>query len=215
MGETMSTQIVDALSDSGVGPAGAWPLVLHLGPLSDRVSDEEFFGFCQANPDLRIERTANGELIVMPPAGGESGHIEYRLSWFFGNWVEADGTGVGFGPSTGFRLPNGATRSPDWAWVERSRWERLSTKERKSFPPLCPDFVVEVRSETDSLPALRAKMQEYIDNGARLGWLIDPIEKRAYVYRPGADVEVLDDPASLSGDPVLPGFRLDVRRLWS
>jgi Uma2 family endonuclease len=195
--------------------AEAWPLVVHFGPLLKNASDDDFFEFCQRNRDLRIERTSEGEVIVMPPAGGESGSIEFKLGGAFFGWVEADGTGLGFSSSTGFRLPNGATRSPDLAWVKSSRWKRLPARQRKRFPPLCPDFVAEVRSENDSLRDLSAKMQEYLDNGARLGWLIDPLEKKVYVYRPGAEPERLDNPETLSGDPVLPGFTLDVRRLWS
>ena len=126
----------------------------------------------------------------------------------FGTWAEADGTGIGFDSSGGFRLPNKAKRSPDVAWVKRERWEALSPKERKRFAPLCPDFVVELRSETDRLNKLQDKMQEYIDNGAQLGWLIDPIEKKVHVYRPDAPVEILDNPAEVFGDPLLSGFTL-------
>jgi len=194
--------------------AEAWPLSIRFGPLLKNASDDDFFDFCQMNRELRIERTSDGEVIVMPPVGGKAGNIEYKLAWLFGNWAEADGSGVGFGSSTGFILPNGAERSPDLAWVERSRWESLSPEQRERFPPLCPDFVAEVRSPTDSLRILRAKMQEYLANGARLGWLIDPLEKKVYVYRAGARVKCLDNPETLSGDPVLPGFTLDVRRLW-
>jgi Uma2 family endonuclease len=133
----------------------------------------------------------------------------------FGVWVEADKTGLGFDSSTGFTLPNGARRSPDLSWVLRSRWEALSEEEQAEFPPLCPDFVVEIRSPSDTLSTLQSKMQEYLDNGARLGWLLDPLEKRVYLYRPGTPVERLDQPESLSGDPVLPGFILVLNRLWS
>jgi Uma2 family endonuclease len=192
----------------------ARPVLLQFGPMLKRFNDDEFFEFCQMNRDLRIERTCDGELIIMPPVGGETGNLEYRLAWLFGTWAEANGTGVGFGPSTGFILPNGAERSPDLAWVERSRWDSLTARQRQRFPPLCPDFVAEVRSPTDSLPALRAKMREYIDNGARFAWLIDPLEKKVHVYRPGAEPECLDDPQTISGDPLLSGFVLDLRRLW-
>src|SRR2546421_6467992 len=138
-------------------------LTVNFGPLMPKFSDEEYAEFCRQNPDLRIERTSEGDLIIMPPTGGETGRSNFKLTTIFGNWVEADGTGEGFDSSTIFRLPNGAERSPDAAWVKRSRSEALSKEERKKFPPLCPDFVVELRSDTDRLSVLQEKMQEYID----------------------------------------------------
>ena len=122
------------------------------------------------------------------------------------DWAKKDGTGISFDSSTGFRLPNGAIRSPDASWVKPERWQTLTLEQRRGFAPLCPDFVLELRSATDQLSALQAKMQEYIDNGARLGWLIDPSERRVYIYRPGLPMEQQNDPSTLSGDPVLPGF---------
>jgi Uma2 family endonuclease len=151
----------------------------------------------------------------MPPTGGETGRMNFELTGLFGHWVYADGTGVGFDSSTGFTLPNGATRSPDLAWVKRERWEALTPKQRQQFPPWCPDFVLELRSLSDALVTVQAKMQEYLDNGARLGWLIDPIEKRVSIYRPQAPVECLDNPQTISGDPVLPGFVLELGRVWN
>ncbi|MEW6209540.1 MAG: Uma2 family endonuclease [Acidobacteriota bacterium] len=192
----------------------AQPIILHLGPILEKVSDREFFEFCRLNPDLRIERTSDGDLIIMPPTGGETGKRNFTLSVTFGAWVETDGTGIGFDSSTGFTLPNGAKRSPDLAWVSRSRWGVLTEEEREEFPPLCPDFVVELRSRTDAVGDLKAKMEEYIENGARLGWLIDPKEKRVYVYRPNEEAICLDDPETVSGEPVLPGFVLDLKRIW-
>ena len=186
-----------------------------LGPLHIPMTDEEFFAFCQLNPGLRIERTRNGEVIIMPLAGGESGRLNMKVSARLCVWAEADGTGVPFDSSTGFVLPNHAERSPDLAWVRRARWEALTQEERKRFPPLCPDFVGEIRSPSDRLPGLQEKMQEYLDNGAELGWLIDPIERKVYVYRPGAQLVCLNDPETISGDPVLPGFTLNVRELFS
>jgi Uma2 family endonuclease len=153
-------------------------------------------------------------VIIMPPTGGETGNVNFSLTGVFAAWVTADGTGVGFDSSTGFRLPNRAKRSPDLAWVRRERWEALTPQERKGFPPLCPDFVVELRSATDTLPPLDAKLREYIANGASLGWLIDPIERKVYVYRPSTETSCLDDPATISGEPLLRGFVLDLRRLW-
>lgn len=189
-------------------------LTLHLGPALRRMSDHEFFEVCQLNRDWRLERTSEGDLIVMPPAGGQTGRRNFILTGLFSAWVETDGTGIGFDSSTGFTLPNGAKRSPDLAWVKRSRWETLTDEEREEFPPLCPDFVVELRSRSDALITLQEKMKEYIANGVQLGWLIDPSEKRVYIYRPPAEVRCLENPGALSGDPVLPGFRLDVQRLW-
>jgi Uma2 family endonuclease len=198
----------------GSAVTGPRPLVLHLGPLLRRMSDREFYDFCRSHPDLRIERSSEGDLIVMPPAGGGSGARNFSLAVAFGQWVDADGTGIGFDSSTGFILPNGAERSPDLAWVRRSRWDALTEDEKERFPPLCPDFVAELRSRSDALAALQAKLQEYIDNGARLGWLIDPLERKVYVYRPQAQAQCLEDPGTISGDPVLPGFVLDLSRLW-
>lgn len=190
------------------------PRTLHFGPLLRKMSKREFFEFCQRNRDWRIERTAAGDVVIMPPTGGKTGRRNFRLIGFFSIWVEADGSGIGFDSSTGFTLPNGAERSPDLAWVRRTRWEALPDEEREEFPPLCPDFVVELRSRSDSLSSLQAKMQEYIDNGAQLGWLIDPQNKAVYVYRPNMLVERLDHPTSLSGDPLLPGFVFPVGTLW-
>lgn len=190
------------------------PLILHLGPVSQKMSDHEFFEFCQLNQDWRIERASEGDLVIMPPTGGQTGRINFTLNVLFGIWVEADGSGVGFDSSTGFTLPNGAKRSPDLAWVKRSRWEALTEEEREEFPPLCPDFVVEIRSRSDALNILHAKMQEYLANGSQLGWLLDPTEKKVYIYRPSAEVCCIENPKTVSGDPVLPGFILDLQRLW-
>jgi Uma2 family endonuclease len=191
----------------------ALPLVLHLAPVI-AMSDDQFFRFCQLNRDLRIERTSQGDLLIMPPTGGETGRRNFELAARFGDWVRADGRGIGFDSSTGFTLPNGATRSPDIAWVQRPRWESLAREQRERFVPLCPDFVVELRSRTDSIEDLRMKMQEYLDNGSALGWLIDPIERRVYVYRSQAPVEILDDPPVVSGEPLLRGFALELRAVW-
>jgi Uma2 family endonuclease len=179
-----------------------------------KLTREQFTKLCQENRDFRFELTAEQELIIMPPTGTETGRRESRLAVRVGTWAEADGTGIAFGSSTGFTLPNGAIRSPDASWVRKERWEALSQEQRDEFSPFCPDFVVELRSPSDRLAELHAKMQEYIDNGALLGWLIDPRDKRAYIYRPNQPIETLDDPAELHGDPVLPGFVLHVREVW-
>ncbi|MEK6321679.1 MAG: Uma2 family endonuclease [Acidobacteriota bacterium] len=195
-------------------PTESNPFILHFGPVLRRLSDQDFFEFCQANRDWRIERTSNGDLIIMPPTGGETGRGNFDLTAAFSLWAKADGTGVGFDSSTGFTLPNGAARSPDLAWVRLSRWNVLTDNEREKFPPLCPDFVVELRSPSDSMAHVQEKMQEYIDNGAELGFLIDPVEKKVYVYRLQTRVECLDNPATISGEPLLRGFTLDLRELW-
>jgi len=194
--------------------ATAWPVVLQLGPVSHKMNDHEFFEFCQLNRDWRIEQTSDGELIIMPPTGTVTGNMSFSLAGDFAAWVKADGTGLGFDSSTGFTLPNRAKRSPDLAWVRRERWDALTPQERQEFAPLCPDFVVELRSLSDTLRTLQAKMEEYMANGAALGWLIDPIEKKVYVYRPATEACCLDHPATVSGDPVLPGFVLELHRLW-
>ena len=191
------------------------PLILHLGPILERMSDRELFQFCQLNKDWHIERTSGGDLVIMPPTGGRTGRLNFNLIGRFNEWVEKDGTGIGFDSSTGFALPTGARRSPDLFWVKYSRWDALTEVEQEEFPPLCPDFVVELRSRSDALDSLDAKMQEYIANGALLGWLIDPIDEKVYVYRPQAAVECLEDPGSISGDLILPGFVLDLKELWS
>ncbi len=198
---------------NGPGPIIVEPArFLHLHHLAD---DNEFFGFCQDNRYLRIERSSKGDIIIMPPTGGATGILNSELNRRLGAWAEQDGTGQVFDSSTGFTLPNGATRSPDLSWVSNERWEKLNEDQRKKFPPFSPDFVVELLSESDSLTTVRQKMEEYIENGAQLGWLIDPFEKRIYIYRPGASVEVLNDPQTISGEPLLEGFVLDVQSLWA
>ncbi len=190
------------------------PVVLDFGPILQKMSNHEFFELCQRNRDWRIERTSEGELIIRPPTGGRTGNLNFNLTGIFSTWVKVDETGIGFDSSTGFTLPNGAERSPDLAWVRRSRWEALTEDERLEFPPLCPDFVVEIRSSSDRLVMLQAKMQEYIDNGAQLGWLLDPLEKTVYVYRPSVSAEILTQPVTLSGESILPGFVLSFTEVW-
>ncbi|MGH1395223.1 MAG: Uma2 family endonuclease [Trichormus sp.] len=178
------------------------------------LTDEQFYQLCIANDEWRIELTAAGELIIMPPTGGESGIRNSGLTAKVYNWNEQAKLGKVFDSSTEFRLPNGAFRSPDVAWVKTERWEALTSEQRRRFPPLSPDFVIELRSATDSLNTLRAKMQEYRDNGVRLGWLIDPQTPLVEIYRPGVEVETInfsvEQPPQLSGEDVLPGFVLDL-----
>jgi Uma2 family endonuclease len=187
--------------------------VVHLRPVID-LTEEQFFEFCQINQELRIERTAEGDLVIMPPEGWEAGSRNITLGTLLTQWAWQDGTGVTSGSSAGFILPNGAMRAPDAAWVLRSRLAALSAEQKQKFLPLCPDFVVEMRSPSDRLGTVQAKMQEYIDNGARLGWLFDPPNRVVYVYRPNQAVERLENPATISGDPVLRGFVLDLQRVW-
>jgi Uma2 family endonuclease len=189
------------------------PLVVHFRPVFE-MTEEQFFEFCQLNRDLRIERDAHGDLIIMPPTGLETGGRNAEITMQLRVWAKRAGTGTSFDSSTGFRLPNGAVRSPDGSWVRKERFEALSKEQRKTFAPLCPDFVIKLRSPTDSLDVTKEKMREYVENGAQLGWLIDPEQRRVYVYRPGSSVEELDDPEILSGDPLLAGFTLDLREVW-
>ena len=179
-----------------------------------RWTDEELFEFCQQNNELRVEQTAKGEVIIMPPVGWEGSHRNFNLYGPFAAWQERSATGQFSDSSGGFKLPNKAMRSPDIAWVAQERLDGLTKQHWKRFLPLCPDFVVELRSETDRLPTLQKKMAEYIANGARLGWLIDPLERQVFVYRPATPVEHLKNPATLSGEPVLAGFTLDLARVW-
>lgn len=204
----MATPISEALVESW-NPA----LTVRLAPLVT-LSDDQFFEFCQINRDLRIERTAEGALVLMAPVGAESGARNAELTRQLANWAQRDGSGIGFDSSAGFTLPNGAIRSPDAAWVTLDRWMTLSLLDRREFPPLCPDFVAELRSPSDQPAVLQAKLQEYLDNGARLGWLLDPERRTAHVYRPGQAIEILVNPDELSGDPVLPGFTLDLSPIW-
>ncbi len=190
------------------------PFAVRFGPHLKEMNDDEFFAFCQANRDLRIERTSSGEIIVMPPAGGETGNFNAKVTARLTAWAEADGSGEPFDSCTGFILPNGAERAPDFAWVVRSRWESLTKKQRRSFPPLCPDFVVEIRSPSDRVSSLKEKMREYIENGARLAWLIDLLKRRVHVYRPGAEAERLDRPQRISAGALLPGCALELETLW-
>ncbi len=183
-------------------------------PETLKVTDEQFLAFVIANPNLCLERTAAGELIVMPPTGSESGNYNFELNTDLGIWNRQARLGKAFDSSTGFRLPNGATRAPDGAWVTNERWNALTPQQRKGFAPICPDFVLELASETDSLDILRQKMQEYIENGCRLGWLIIPKSKQAEIYRLGQVPEVLQSPDTLSGESVLKGFILPLQTIF-
>ncbi|MEA5571939.1 Uma2 family endonuclease [Calothrix sp. UHCC 0171] len=189
-------------------------LLLNIPP-NLKVTQEQFALLAAANREIQLELTPTGELIIMPPTGGNTGKrnidIEGQL-WF---WNRQAKLGVAFNSSTAFLLPNGAERSPDAAWISQARWENLQPEEQDSFPPLCPDFVIELRSQSDNMEPLRRKMQEYINNGLLLGWLIDTKNKKVEIYRPNQPVEVLDNPTSLSGEEVLPGFVLDLQVVFS
>lgn len=188
------------------------PMVLQLQP-AIAMTDNQFYEFCQLNRDFRIERSAAGELVIMSPTGSETDQRNFDLIVQLGIWVKQDVTGVGFGSSGGFTLPNGAVRSPDAAWIKRTTWEAIPAELRKKFAPICPEFVIELRSESDNLRILQDKMQEYIDNGTQLGWLIDRKQRKVFIYRPNTAVEELNNPQTLSGEPLLPGFVLDLSQV--
>ena len=190
-------------------------LQLNFGKMLKQVSYEQFYDFCQSNPEFRIEMTRKGEIIVMLPSFSEIGGKNFRLAVQFAVWAKNEGTGKGFDSSTGFVLPNGAVRSPDLSWIKLERWNALTLEQRENFAHICPDFVVELRSESDSLKKLQDKMTEYIENGASLGWLFDVKNKKVYVYRPNAEIEVLSNPTEISGEPTLPGFMLNIQEIWT
>ncbi len=192
------------------------PLLLQLPhQLALRVTSEQFAALAAANRELHLERTATGELIVNPPTGSETGKRNSKIIYFLVRWIEEEGgNGEAFDSSTGFELPNGANRSPDASWMSQARWDALTPEQRQGFAPLCPDFVVELRSKNDTLKDLRAKMEEYRENGAKLGWLINPKNKQVEIYRLGQEVEALENPSQLSGETVLPGFSLNLKRVW-
>ncbi|HEV7746755.1 MAG TPA: Uma2 family endonuclease [Pyrinomonadaceae bacterium] len=187
---------------------------LALDLTSIRLTHQQFRQVCRDNPDLRLELTSSGGLMVMPPAGSRTGHRNSNLTQQLGTWAKKDNTGMAFDSSAGFTLPNEAVLSPDVSWVRRERWDALKEDEQEGFAPLCPDFVIELRSHWNTLKAQQQKMQEYLDNGTQLGWLIDPGERRVYIYRPGEQVEVLTDLAMVSAEPVLKGFVLHLAELW-
>lgn len=189
-------------------------LTLQLDPVIE-LDDDQLFELCCRNKDLRIERTAMGELILMSPAGGKTADRNAEIIAQLWIWARKDGAGRAFDSSGGFTLPNGAMRSPDGAWVERTRLRALTSRQQERFLPLCPTFVIELRSPSDSLASVQNKMVEYIDNGARLGWLIDPIQRQVHVYRPEAEIEILEHPASVAGDPELSGFILEFDEVWN
>lgn len=189
------------------------PMVVKFHPIVS-LTDDQFYDFCQLNQDFRIERNASGEVILMPPTGSETDQRNFDLIVQLGIWTKQDNTGVGFGSSGGFTLPNGAVRSPDAAWIKKTRWEAIPAVQRKKFASICPEFVVELRSDSDVLKVLKSKMEEYIKNGVLLGWLIDRVNRKVFIYRPNTAIQELDNPTTLSGDDILPGFVLDLTSIW-
>jgi Uma2 family endonuclease len=187
--------------------------VLQFSPFL-KMTDENFFEFCQANRDLRIERNAEGEIIIMLPTGWETGDKNAEITARLRIWTKKDGRGKSADSSAGYKMPNGAIMSPDASWILNERLEKISPRKRRKFLPLAPDFVIELRSESDSLAKLKDKMQEYIDNGVSLGWLIDPQEKQVFVYRPNTEIEVLENSTEISGEPLLPDFTLNLKEIW-
>jgi Uma2 family endonuclease len=190
------------------------PVVLKFTE-NTQFNDDELFEFCAANKELRIERDENGQIIIMPPTGTTSGKHNFKVNALFGQWALVhENLGYGFDSSTGFRLPNGSMRSPDLAWIKKERWEQLSPEDQEKFAPLTPDFVIEVRSRSDSLKELQNKMQEWMDNGCRLAWLIDPVQQKAYVYKREGLIKTAETfNEQLSGEDVLSGFELDLSLL--
>jgi Uma2 family endonuclease len=187
-------------------------VTVNLSPLFD-LTDDAFYQLCRNNPDVKFERTAKGELIVMSPVGGEGGKREAELIIDLGIWNRRAKLGVVFSSSAGFKLPNGADRSPDAAWVRQERWDALTPQQQRKFPPIAPDFVIELRSESDELETLQSKMREYMENDVLLGWLINPKDQQVEVYRQGQPVEILNAPEILSAEDVLPGFRLELSQI--
>ena len=215
----MTTRSVKPLQDAGQAPAGPvgpeplGPIVLRLAPVLE-LTDDHLLRLCSLNDALRIELNAKGELEILPPANPRTSIQNANLTSGLVMWARADGTGLGFDATAGFTLPNGAIRSPDASWIIKERWAELSDEEKRKFARIVPDFVVELRSPSDRLGYVQTKMREYMDNGVRLGWLIDPLRGRVHVYRPGAPVEELERPETMSGEPELPGFSLDLKPIW-
>ncbi len=188
------------------------PLEINCDSL--QMTDEQFFQLCQDNRDLRFERNSNGDILIMPPTGGETGNRNIEIAYQVQAWSRQNKLGIAFDSSAGFKLPNKADRSPDSSWIPLEKWNNLTPQQRQKFLPLCPDFVIELRSPSDSLKTLQNKMIEYLENGTKLGWLINPKAKQVEIYREGKDVEILDNPRTLSGEDVLPDFVLDLELIW-
>ena len=182
--------------------------------ISLNISHEQFIQLAEVNREIRLERTAKGELILNPPTGSETGKHNLSIAAQLWLWNQRTGLGVAFDSSTGFHLPNGANRSPDAAWVAQEKWDSLTSQEKEGFAPISPDFVIELRSKSDSLKPLQSKMREYLENQTLLGWLIDRKNQRVEIYRQGQEVEILDKSQQLLGENVLAGFVLDLTEVW-
>ncbi len=190
------------------------PLEIDLGALLKPINDDEFLKLSRENQDLQIEMTKDGDLIIMPGTGGLTGNRNARIIARAVIWAEQDGTGVSFDSDTIFRLPNGAKKLPDFSWVKVEKWNALTQEEKEKILPFAPDFLIELRSPIDSLKDLQAKMEEYIENEVSLGWLIDPQEKQVFVYRQNTEIEILENPTEISGEPLLKGFTLNLKEIW-
>jgi len=187
--------------------------MINLNPII-QLTEDQFYQLCRANPDIKFERNAKGEIIIMSPTGGETGNRNAEIIIEFGIWNRQSKLGKLFDSSTAFKLPNGADRSPDVAWIKQERWDALTPEQKETFPPIAPDFVLELMSPSDSQRDTQAKMQEYIENGVKLGWLINRKTRQVEIYRQGQEVEILDNPTTLSGEDILPGFVLDLQIVW-
>jgi Uma2 family endonuclease len=187
---------------------------LDFGKLLKKPDDDEFFEFCRRNKDWQIERDKRGEIIIMPPTGWETGDRNAEITMQLRNWAKSDASGKSADSSTGYKLPDSSIVSPDASWISNARLETISPDKRRTFLPLAPDFVVELRSGSDTLSKLKDKMRAYVENGVSLGWLIDADERRVYVYSAGAEVKILENPAEVSGEPFLRGFRLNLKEIW-
>lgn len=188
------------------------PIIMNCDVL--QLTDDQFFELCQNNRDVRIERNSKGDLVIMSPVGGESGNRNARLTQQLLNWSDSNKTGIAFDSSTGYKLPNNAIRSPDASWIPLTKWNQLTSQEKEKFLPLCPDFVVELMSPSDSLSNTQMKMKEYVENGIKLGWLINRKTRQVEIYRQGKDVEILENPNYLLGEDVLIDFVLDLTVIW-
>jgi Uma2 family endonuclease len=192
---------------------GEVPASVQLTPAL-KLTPEQFYDLAMQNPEQPLELTANGELIVMSPTGGWSGNYGSEINFQVMSWSKQNKSGKVFDSSTIFQLPNNAHRSPDTCWIKLERWNSLTLEQKEKFPPLCPDFVIELRSKTDRIADLKNKLVEYITNGAQLGWIIDPLKKQVHIYRPGQEPVILDQPTTVSGDPELPGLVMDLTEIW-
>ncbi|BAQ65063.1 Uma2 family endonuclease [Geminocystis sp. NIES-3709] len=188
------------------------PLTIHFD--SFKLTDNQFYQLCQDNLDLRFEKNAYGDIVIMPPTGGLTSNKNLKIIQQLANWTDKNGKGIAFDSSGGFKLPNGAIRSPDASWLTLEKWHNLTLEERERFIPLCPDFIIELRSKNDDLKLLQDKMKEYIDNGSKLGWLINPQDKKVEIYREDNTREILDHPLTLSGENILPNFVLKLETIW-